>query len=211
MEILSRSHLLPVKSKANTPGRLRQEWFAGMLLPCFFLGWICLMTLESNLAAAQKPGLSEYDIKAGFLYNFIKYVEWPPKVLPGPQSAIVLGTLGRDAFDLLSRSIGGQTLNGRPLQVKNVASSDDFKTCHVLFIPFSEKRRLPQVLESLKSSNVLTVGETDDFSKLGGIINFIKEENKIRFQINIDAAKRAELKIDSTLLNLARIVRDDQK
>src|SRR5687767_3439196 len=101
MEILSRSQLLPVKAKVNAPRRSVFEGvFPGAAILGIFLGWISLLALAGEAAGAQKPGLSEYEIKAGFLYNFIKYVEWPPKVFPAPQSAIVLGTLGRETFDL---------------------------------------------------------------------------------------------------------------
>lgn len=164
----------------------------------------------ASAAGAQTP--SEHLIKAAFLYNFAKFVEWPAKAFPSAKTPLTICILGEDPFGSdLDETIDGETVNERKLVAKRVKRVQDGEPCHVLFISSSEKERLPEVLGAVKRSSMLTVGETERFAKLGGIINFTLEENKVRFEINVDAADRAGLKISSKLLKLARVIRDEGK
>ncbi len=159
---------------------------------------------------AQSSG--EYEIKAAFLYNFAKFVEWPAEAFVDPQAPFVLGVVGEDPFgSVLAQTVGGKTVNGRQLMVRRFKHGEDLRGCHILFVSSSEKKHLAQILESLKGSSVLTVGETDRFAQFGGAVNFILEANKVRFEINVDAAARARLKLSSKLLALARIVADQRR
>lgn len=147
---------------------------------------------------------SEYQIKAAFLYNFAKFVEWPPQAFAGPGSPMVIGVLGKNVFGGdLERTIRNKTVNNHPFQFKEFHSVPEATNCQILFISASEKDRLPKILDGLRGASVLTVSETDQFIGDGGMINFVIEDNKIHFQINDDAAKKAGLKISSKLLNLA--------
>jgi ribosome-associated protein YbcJ (S4-like RNA binding protein) len=153
---------------------------------------------------AQNSQPTEYQIKAAFLFNFAKFVEWPPKAFGGESTPFVIGILGDNPFhDDLTRIIGNKTVDQHPLVVREYRSLDGVTNCHMLFISNSEKERLPEILALLKGSNVVSVGEMDQFTESGGMIKFALKENKIRFLINNEAAHRAGLKVSSKLLALA--------
>src|ERR1043166_5941846 len=124
MAILSVSKLYPVKSE-YIARRGAGELFPGLAWFCLLLGWLFFVGANNEADGAQKA-LGEYEIKSGFLYNFIKYIEWPPQVFPSPQSAIVLGILGADSYGI-GQALRGQTLNGRPLQVSVITGNDEIK------------------------------------------------------------------------------------
>ena len=173
------------------------------------IGVIAMWVVASGAptAYAEFLLLREYQIKAAFLYNFVKFVEWPDEALPDPSAPIALCVLGEDPFGVALESINGKTVKGRQLVIKRFVGLQDLEVCRILFISSSEEGRLAQIFGSLKNSSILTVGEMERFIQLGGIISFTMESNKIRFEINADAAERAGLKISSKLLNLAKVVR----
>jgi len=167
-------------------------------------GLTLISLLFSTIGRPQESQPTEYQLKAAFLFNFAKFVEWPPAAFATPTSPIIIGVLGDNPFgDDLERTIRGKTLNARRLEIKEFRSAPQATNCHILFISTSEKKRLPEIFEGLRGTSVLTVGETDRFTETGGMINFVPEGNKIRFQINEIAARSAGLKISSKLLNLA--------
>ena len=157
------------------------------------------------LADGAKPG--EYDIKAAFLYNFLKYVEFPAQAFPAGSSTLTIGVLGRDPFGDHIKSIINKSVQGRVLIVKRLNDLREASDVNVLFISSSEKARLKTILDTIRNAPILTIGETGGFAKSGGIINFTIENNSIRFEVNPDAAERARLKISSQLLKLARVVK----
>ena len=139
-----------------------------------------------------------------FLFNFAKFVAWPPEAFAEASSPIVIGILGENPFGGdLERTIRNKTISSRSLEVKEIRSLLEATNCHVLFISTSEKQRLTEIIQGLRGASVLTVGETERFTEAGGMINFVLEENKVRFRINDEAAKSAKLKISSKLLSLA--------
>jgi len=165
---------------------------------------LAVMLLLPGLASAQE--VSEYSVKAAFLYNFAKFVEWPSNV-SDPGTPLIIGVLGRDPFQgEIDRAVEGKVVNGRRLTIKRFPSIEAFQYCHILFISSSERENLPRIIATLRNSCVLTVSDTDRFAHIGGIINFVAIENRIRFEINQGAAERAGLKISSKLLSLARVV-----
>ena len=156
---------------------------------------------------AQGLLVGEYQIKAAFLYNFAKFVEWPPEAFSDAKSPIVIAILGEDPFDpSLEEIIAGKTVQGRPLVVKHWKNLDGSWQCHILFVSASARGFLGDIFQKTGLSNVLTVGEMEGFAQRGGMINFILFENKVRFEINHKAAESAGLKISSKLLSLARKV-----
>jgi len=168
-------------------------------------GGVILLGTEAR--ADESPSF-EYQVKAACLYNFAKFVDWPPSVFPGPKSPIVFGILGEDPFGKsLETIIRNKTINGRPLTIKRSQRVEDLKDCHVLFISRSEQAGLPQIMTGLKGLNILTVGDTEEFLTDGGIINFKMQDSKVRFEINVASAQHAALKISSELLDLAIAVR----
>ncbi|MGP8201707.1 MAG: YfiR family protein [Limisphaerales bacterium] len=167
------------------------------------LGLIWLLLVGGHSHAQESPP-TEYQIKAAFLFNFAKFVEWPPAAFPAGTSPIVIGILGENPFhDDLARMVRSKTVDGRTLEVKTLHSLADAANCHMLFISTSESARLPEIIKSLKGASVLTVGETDHFTENGGMINFVLKSAKVRFEINKTAATSAGLKISSKLMSLA--------
>jgi hypothetical protein len=153
---------------------------------------------------AQDTALSEYRLKAAFIYNFAKFVEWPPESFLDGTSPMVIGILGDNKFgNELEQTVQNKTINTRAIIIKPIHSLTEVTNCQILFVSDSEKKRLPEIIASLHNTPILTIGETDHFLQAGGIIDFVQEANKIRFQINEPAAKAVGLKISSKLLSLA--------
>jgi len=172
---------------------------------------MCLtLALGAKAQAVDSSDSSEYLIKAGFIYNFAKLVEWPSSAFPQPDSPIVIGILGEDPFGAtLDRIVTDKKINGRGIAVKRLKWGRDLKDlrdCNILFISSSEKEHLDSVVDAMKWLPILTIGDAPGFARRGGIINFTLEDNKVRFEVNVEAAKHADLTISSRLLTLARIV-----
>jgi YfiR/HmsC-like len=159
----------------------------------------CYSTPE---ASAENLSSREYEIKAAYLYNFIKYVDWPSS-----GDTITIGVLGGNPFGTALAPLNGKIVKGRRLLIKEVDSLRDAQKCQIIFVSSSEKERLQEIFENLKNARVLTVGETQGFANSGGIINFVEENNKVHFEINADAARRTGLNISSELLKLAKLVK----
>ena len=158
------------------------------------------------LCSAQSQIASEYQIKAVFLFNFAQFVEWPAKSFQ-ETNAISIGILGDDPFgNYLDETVRGEEVNGHPLVVHRYQHIDEVKTCHILFINVADANQLTQIITSLKSKNILTVSDADNFTKRGGMIRFFTENKKTRLRINLSAAKDADLTISSKLLRLAEVV-----
>jgi hypothetical protein len=175
-------------------GRLRAQ--------VFVIGVVLFLALG---ARAQSAG--EYQVKAAFLYNFAKFIEWPPSSFPDASAPIRICILGRDPFGAELHQIADEkSVNGRKLQVHQLADLRTARTCHILFIASSEKPQLKQTLESLQGADVLTVGDTEGFVEKGGMINFVLENDRVRFEVNQKAAEQAGLKVSSKLLNIAKSV-----
>jgi len=148
----------------------------------------------------------EYQVKAAFLYNFAKFVEWPAASFASPASPIVIGVLGPNPFGKsLEEITQGKTVGGRPLVIRTVEEFQQAGHCHILFVAFSDRKRLHAFLTSPYSPGVLTVGETADFTAEGGMIGLNLEDGRIRLEINVESAQRAGLHISSKLLNLVQV------
>jgi hypothetical protein len=157
--------------------------------------------------AARAQGTPEYDLKAAFLYNFTKFVDWPSSAFPDAGSPLRICVLGEDPFGRSLQAVADENeeVGGHKLTVISTKSLSRPGGCQVLFISRSEQERLPQILAAVKGAPVLTVGDSRGFLDHGGIINFILEGSKVRFEINPEAADRVGIKISSKLLRLARI------
>jgi hypothetical protein len=174
------------------------------------LSLLTTMALGGHAEGLESSDSSEYLIKAGFIYNFAKLVEWPTTAFAQPDSPIVIGILGDDPFgSTLDRIVADKKINGRGFAVKRLKWTrelKDLRACNILFVSSSEREHLDSVVEAVKWLPVLTIGDTPGFARRGGIMNFTLEDNKIRFEVNVEAAKHADLTISSRLLTLARIV-----
>jgi len=169
------------------------------------------MIFRSDVIVAQPLSLSEYEIKAAFLYNFAKFTEWPPETFSGENDSLVIGVLGRDPFgDVLEKVIGGKTIGGRPIAIHRFRYSGFFERCHILFVSESEISRLRDIFQRLQKASVLTVSDIPEFAQKGGMIYLYPKENKIRFAINISQVEKARLKLSAKLLNLSQIVKEER-
>jgi len=148
---------------------------------------------------------TEYQIKAAFIYNFARFVEWPSQTFADTNSPMVIGVLGENVFgNDLELTISGKAIKGHPLQFKTFDSVADATNCQILFISTSEKTQLSKILVQLQGTSILTVSEnTDDFIGAGGMINLRIVDDKVRFEINNEAARKSGLIISSKLLRLA--------
>ncbi len=157
--------------------------------------------------AAQTVRASEYQVKAVFLFNFAQFVDWPAEGFPDSDTPLVIGVLGEDPFrGFLDQTVRDERLGGRPLQVRRYHSVDEIKTCHILFISGPEGDRPEGILAGLKNRPILTVSDADGFAERGGMIRFVTDRNRIRLQINLEAAEAAHLTISSKLLRVAEII-----
>jgi hypothetical protein len=168
------------------------------------------VAVGANAQSSASAASSEYLIKAGFIYNFAQLVQWPSAAFSQADSPIVIGILGTDPFGTsIDRVVENKKLDGRSLVVKRLRWSKDLKElteCNILFVGSSEKEHIPDLINMVKWLPILTIGETPGFAARGGIINLTLEDNKVRFEVNIGAAKQANLNISSRLLALAKIV-----
>lgn len=180
---------------------MRHLRFMIALAVCMSLGGL------ARAQSADSSESSEYLIKAGFIYNFAQLVQWPSAAFSQADSPIVIGILGTDPFgETIDRVVQGKKLEGRSLVVKRLKRGASVKECSILFVSSSEAPHLEEVLQTTKGMPILTIGELPGFAMRGGIINLTLEGNKVRFEVNIEAAKQANLNISSRLLALARIV-----
>jgi hypothetical protein len=162
------------------------------------------LLLAALLAAASvRAAAPEYQVKAAFLYNFARFVEWPPAALEGG-TAFHLCVLGEDPFGpVLADTVRGKMVHDRPVELDRPESLDEAATCHLLFVSASHAPQMPRLLAALAGRSVLTVGDTPGFAADGGMIGMDVESSKVRFDVNAQAAQRANLRISSQLLKLA--------
>lgn len=157
-----------------------------------------------------QEGPGEYQVKAAFLFNFGKFVEWPESSFADEKSAFSICVLGEDPFGTALDDLSGKFIGRHPVSVWRIKKPDAASRCQVIFVSASEKSHLPETLRALRGSNALIVGDTQGFAASGGAIEFTLEENHIHFTINADAIHRAGLRASSQLLALAKIVHDGQ-
>jgi hypothetical protein len=166
---------------------------------------LALISAGGFVTRAQAQSLEERSAKAAFMLKLVNFVQWPSEA----GHDLVIGFIGADATgDALERLAMGKSVNGRGIVVRRLGVDGDLKACQVIFVGASERKNLPLVLERLRGTSALTVGESDGFGQHGGIVNLLLNEGRIRFEVNPHAAERAHLQISSRLLALATIVAD---
>jgi hypothetical protein len=190
--------------------------FIGMLC-------VCLGLITASIASADTSSTryKEYEVKAAFIFNFLKFIDWPQEKTAGNNNQIVIGIIGEDPFGPAADIFKDKSVEEHKLVVKRFEGAeqikklpekdrnerlDALKRCHLLFICQSEQKQVGDIIEIVRNSSVLTVADADGFIEAGGIINLFTEDNKIRFDINQGAAEKAGLKIRSQLLRLAKRV-----
>lgn len=167
---------------------------------------LAVVFLTAAPVAQAQPISKEYQVKAAFLYNFTKFVEWPPQDFASATSPIVIAVFGKNPFDQeLAALVKDRSVNGRPIQVRAIQAEAELATAHIVFVGAGEESRLPSSIYG--EHGVLTVGESSEFSRRGGIITFTLVEGKVRFEINQGSGEKAGLKLSGQLLKLAVALR----
>jgi hypothetical protein len=167
-----------------------------------------LMLAGILVQPSARAQVDEYQVKAFFLYNFTRYVEWPAQNFRSPNDPIAICILGRNPFgNALEHAIAGKLVEGRTLVVEQISDIHPKSSCQILFVRASERKRFRSAIDAIRGTGILTVGEAQDFTGDGGVINFKLEDGKVRFEINVEAAGQEHLRISSKLLSLAQVVK----
>jgi hypothetical protein len=187
---------------------------------------VIILVSPATKVRAESAGSDENQVKAAFLYNFLKFVDWPDDKVVDNNETIVIGIIGEDPFGEALNLIKGKPVGDKKVVVKRLEGFEELRKtgekdkdelnrkietlrkCHVLFICSSEKENVEDIINLVKNHNVLTVGDIKGFLKANGIINFLIEDKKVRFEINAVAAEKADIEIRSKLLRLAKRVVD---
>lgn len=162
---------------------------------------------EGSSVVERDWARNEYAVKAGFLFHFAQFVEWPDGAFHDAKSPLAYCTTGFDPFrGELDATLRGKVVGGRPVEVRHLKQAQDAQGCHILFIGEDQKLQVAAAVTFLNSAPVLLVGESEGFVKAGGMIGFSVEDSKVKFEVNLEAAQKAGLKINARLLTLAKTV-----
>lgn len=188
----------------NSHGLRRRAQFCALAVAA-------LLSVGGTSARAQDSPSVEYQVKAAFLFNFAKFVDWPPGSYQDEKTPITICVFGYDPFgSALDEIIRGKSINNRELVKRRIDKAGELKTCQIVFVSAREDKFLLEILSNLKGVSALVVGEGENFAERGGEIQFYLENNRVRFAINVDAVQRARLNVSSKLLALAKIVHDPE-
>lgn len=206
-------------AKAQVRRNIKKLCLAGLSVAfCLCVGLAATQTASADTSSAK---YKEYEVKAAFIFNFLKFIDWPQEKTAGNDNQIIIGIIGEDPFGSATDVFKDKTVEEHKLLLKHFAGFeqikkmpekdkneqlDALKHCHLMFISQSEQKQIHDILETVNNSAVLTVADTEGFIDAGGIISFFTEDNKIRFDINQIAAEKTGLKIRSQLLRLAKRV-----
>jgi len=170
---------------------------------------LCALLILGGIGATAAPETrttSEYELKAAFIYNFLKFTDWPPGAID--ENSITIGVIGLDAhIDVIRKALDGRTLRQMTIAVEDYQGPKDVHSRYILYVGEPRNTTIEALLRSVQDRAVLTVGESKDFIPAGGIVRFFEQGSRVRFEINPEAAERAGLQMSSRLLKVATIVR----
>jgi hypothetical protein len=182
---------------------------AGWGLVVFF-SWVGVAARTLLAAPESTPPPREYEIKAAFIYNFTKFIEWPARSFPDAQSPFVIGVLGESpCAEALEQLVKDRKLNGRTIVVRRIAEAQALGRLQILFVGSAQEVEFETLLPTIATDPILTVGESPTFASMGGTINFVRQDDKVRLEINRRSAEQSGLKISAQLLKLATVVREE--
>ncbi len=194
-------------------GRALGARCAGSFWTSWALRWVALLAAlflllaETGKQTRAQTADEEYRVKAAFIFHFAQLVDWPPEKPSGTDNSLVLCTLGEDPFQgVLEGTVAGKPIGNRILRIRHLGEPQDMQACQIVFLGRAQSKRIPMLVSTLHNAPVLTVGETAGFLDAGGMIDFLLEDHKLRFEVNLAAAELADLKIGSRLLVLAQRV-----
>lgn len=177
------------------------------LRACAMLALACALALAPRSAWAEAAPSKEYQVKAAFLFNFVRFADWPATAFADDDAPIRIGVIGDDPFGAaLDDIVRGETVRNRRLEVRRARQAKDLADCQLVFVSRSEQEREGEILAALGQRPVLTVGDSERFAGHGGVIGFYLEGNKVRFEIDPANAQRQQVKLSAQLLRLGRIV-----
>jgi hypothetical protein len=173
---------------------------------------LCLMLTEGRERSRAQATAEEYQVKAAFLFHFAELVDWPPDALAGRDNSLFICTFGSDPFQgALEAIVQGKTVANRVVRILHLTQPKDMQACQIVFFGKAQSKNIPTLVAVLQQAPVLTVGESPGFLEAGGMILFVLEKDKVRFEINLVAAESARLRIGSRLLILAENVMDKSR
>jgi hypothetical protein len=173
------------------------------------LAIVALLALTPPTSRADGDSSREYQLKAAFIFNFLPFIEWPADAFEGEKSPLIIGVVGADPFrGSLDMILKDKTVAGRPVVLKHFSDLGSVEKCQLLFVSSGEAGRMSEAHKKLDAMHILTVGDSDNFTRLKGAVRFYKEDNKIRFEVNTAALERAKLKVSAKLLKLAKVVEE---
>jgi hypothetical protein len=188
-------------------GSGRRGWVIGRTAT---LGFV--IALGNCFADGPPQQIDEYQVKAAFIYNFAKFVQWPAGAFQGPNEPIAICLLGEDPFGRsLEDTVAGRVIEGRSFVVRHISNLKQVEGCKVLFVSAKQDKHVPATLADIRLDGILTIGESDVPGGDGVVINFRVDNGKVRFDINVEAAEREKLRISSRLLSLAHVVETNKK
>lgn len=208
---------MDVLTRRRRPARHRiavRLWFFSLTLVIGAFGLAGLLASQSSTPSSSVAGGTslEYQIKAAYLLNFTRYVEWPSQSFTAPEDPVTICVLGRDPFGtVLDATVRGRTTHGRPLNVRRIRTDREAAACHLVFMSRETWRTQRDLPKGLQGLGILTVGESDEFAQEGGVIGFVIQNETVRFVVNAEARDRAGLTISSRMLSLAAAVYDQRK
>ena len=191
--------------------RTGSAWSRGSLGPHW--KWHTIRIILCFLAVVtQAQSATEYQVKAAFLFNFAKFVEWPADAFSSADAPLQICVLGRDPFGHeFEEMIADKTVNGHRIEVIHPSGVPQATSCQIIFVAASEKQQVREILRGLRGASVLTVGDSAGFARMGGIINFVLDDSRVRFEVNVKAAERAHLKVSARLLTVAKLIVTDEE
>jgi hypothetical protein len=178
-----------------------------------FRSWLAIIALLWALAAlpclwAQSPKPTDYQVKAAYLYNFGRFVEWPSSVAAAKSESFTVCVLGQDPFgSTLDATLAGESIAGKKVVAKRISTPQESVNCQILFLSAAEASRLNRIVEDLDKVAVLTVSDMPQFAQRGGMIQFVLEGKRVRFEVNLSATQHVGLTLSSDLLKVATAVR----
>jgi hypothetical protein len=184
-------------------------------LAVFQSGWpplagvvVTLVLFGTAGLLAQQPKPNEYQVKATYLYNFGRFVKWPGTFPAGKGDSFSVCVLGQDPFgSILDSTLAGEELDGKPVVLRRISKPQDAGECRILFISAKEEKHLKEILATLVEGGALTVSDMPDFTRRGGMIQFLLEGDRVRFEINLESTESARLVLSSELLKVAASVK----
>ena len=201
-------------AKANlAPTADSQERFWANIRVALLASLLWFAALASNAAIAADSG-KEYWVKAAFILNFASLIEWPAESFDSSEDPIVichLGGTGTVRALLLETAYSGRMVKRHPIEIRHLSRGGQVSTCHILIFTAEQGTQARKFIAAVAGKSILTIGETKNFARSGGVIGFYKDGSKIRFEVNLGAAENAKLRISSRLLRLARLVSSEDE